>query len=240
MSRWQYFNQMLFLKDIVTPRASFGTFAQLSEASRSSQPSLNTEEQSVGSVESGTEDLRTVQPEETDVLVTTGPTISQSSTAADATSQDMVTGNKNPALPQRGMKRRMIDNMSYKYKDFLEIEKEKLEYLKSKSNNSENEDDDLQFFKSLLPYTRKIPPNSKLLLRSRIINVVTEFVCHETRAMSAQEMTHSTSNYGTVSSYHQSQQPSMPPDGNGSRASSTSPSSYQSYESVGDSSFLRY
>ena len=58
----------------------------------------------------------------------------------------------------------------------LDIERQKIQYLKEKAERKERpEDDDLLFFKSLLPYVKNIPNHMKLRFRSHINSVVEQY-----------------------------------------------------------------
>ncbi|XP_064116843.1 uncharacterized protein LOC135222639 [Macrobrachium nipponense] len=60
----------------------------------------------------------------------------------------------------------------------FDSERQKLQYLLERSSRKRGreEDEDLLFFKSLLPHVKKIPDSKKLAFRNRIHEVVEEFV----------------------------------------------------------------
>lgn len=68
----------------------------------------------------------------------------------------------------------------YKYKkqrrdvdiEFLKLEEQRLELLKKDINNKREENSDLQFFKSLLPFMESLSPIEKLEVRGEIQNVI--------------------------------------------------------------------
>ncbi|XP_054084500.1 uncharacterized protein LOC128921319 [Zeugodacus cucurbitae] len=56
--------------------------------------------------------------------------------------------------------------------EFLQIEKERMEILKAEVEKKEEDDDDLQFFKSFLPFMRQFNNIEKLEVREEIQNVI--------------------------------------------------------------------
>ncbi|XP_066962169.1 uncharacterized protein [Macrobrachium rosenbergii] len=77
------------------------------------------------------------------------------------------------------------NNRSTKYlrtdnqcQSILDAERQKLQYLLEKSSRkrAREEDEDLLFFRSLLPHVKKIPDSEKLTFRNRIHEVVEQFV----------------------------------------------------------------
>ena len=159
-SKWQFFAQMCFLRDIITPRQSSGNFEDISSQSLFNATMNDFEPEPDYS--SAIEDVNVV--EETPHMSGTCPF---NEPASPSGSQN------NPGQISRWTaKRKSSVDIS---KALLDVEREKLEYFKKKK--TESEDDDLQFFKSLLPYTKKINQNMKLLMRRKILDVVTGFVC---------------------------------------------------------------
>jgi hypothetical protein len=71
------------------------------------------------------------------------------------------------AAPKR---KRGRSDFSYQEK-MVQIEGKKLEWL---SKQEDQNDDDLHFLMSLLPYMKQVPPNRKLFLRSQIQNMVAD------------------------------------------------------------------
>lgn len=59
----------------------------------------------------------------------------------------------------------------------LDIERQKIQYLMENSSRKQDKDDDedLMFFKSLLPHVRKIPATQKLVMRGRIQDIVQQY-----------------------------------------------------------------
>jgi hypothetical protein len=54
----------------------------------------------------------------------------------------------------------------------IQIERKKLEWMRKQEEDPN--DEDMHFFRSLLPYIKQLPPARKLLLRSKIQNMVAD------------------------------------------------------------------
>jgi len=141
-SKWQFFSQLLFLRDIVKPRSSSGNLSQ--------DTSFLTDSAVLESTTTGTE---------------------------DATQQNEATGTPVLSLLTDIHNENRPRNKRPRKDDFLEIEREKLRYLQEKatSRKEREEDDDLCFFKSLLPSVKRIPDSMKLHFRSQINSVVQQY-----------------------------------------------------------------
>jgi len=63
--------------------------------------------------------------------------------------------------------------------EYLDIERKKLKLLEADIERANNEDEDLQFFKSLLPSIKKFPHLKKLQLKANILNQVIEITKEE-------------------------------------------------------------
>ena len=159
-SKWQYFNQLLFLKDIVAPRKSSGSLGTLvnNDIETASGASVDFPHRSfqglepISSVESVDPELANVDATDTPggmVSGTTSPTI--------PTPQETST-------PQRSRgKKRKVDSLNH-YEKLLELEQQKIKLLADRNPVDDAKDDDLLFFKSLLPYIKKIPEKGRCLL----------------------------------------------------------------------------
>ncbi|RUS69248.1 hypothetical protein EGW08_022991 [Elysia chlorotica] len=171
-SKWKYYPQLMFLKDIVTPRSSsrsLKVFATLPGPSGSDSDDW----------EEGTVELETSQ-----ICVTPSvPSSGEPEVPSDPESQtqryreDEMVPIQTPAMntPSRKRKRVSDDYYKYMYSKHLEIEAPKAEYLNSKTPKSEPDDADLMFYKSLLPHVREIPMQLKLDYQQRVLELVKEF-----------------------------------------------------------------
>ncbi|KAK8397094.1 hypothetical protein O3P69_004634 [Scylla paramamosain] len=76
----------------------------------------------------------------------------------------------------------------------LDIEQQKIQYLKEKINRKQDkeDDEDLMFFKSLLPHVKRIPAVQKLTFRSRLQELVQQFA-YPVPAISPLPYTHDSS-----------------------------------------------
>ena len=165
-SKWQYFNQLLFLKDIVAPRKSSGSLGTLvnNDIETASGASVDFQGlEPISSVESVDPELANVDATDTPggmVSGTTSPTI--------PTPQETST-------PQRSRgKKRKVDSLNH-YEKLLELEQQKIKLLADRNPVDDAKDDDLLFFKSLLPYIKKIPDKRKMSFRSRVQMLVEEY-----------------------------------------------------------------
>ena len=88
------------------------------------------------------------------------PTPSPSSQIPSPTFQ---TPSPSPAAKKISTKRRRQDD---ELKSYIELEKEKLKLLQEDKQDAT--DDDLLWFKSLLPYMKQLPPMQKLIFRTQM------------------------------------------------------------------------
>ena len=144
-SKWQYFHLLHFLKDVVKPRASTGNFSSVL-ASDAVGTSLP------GSPQLGYQigDMET-------------PFVSEESMPASSLH-----------TKKKASKRLKTEDYN---QSFLDIKRQKIKYLMEKSSHKQDKDDDedLMFFKSLLPHVQKISVAQKLKLRGRIQETVRHF-----------------------------------------------------------------
>lgn len=110
VSKWQYFKQLLFLKDVITPRASFDSLQASSTNSQESSAECEATERQDEQIPSSVADFQD-QPQES-----TGPSTSQVAGTSSEKRNEV-----------RKRKREKADN----YKELLvDIEERKLQYLK--------------------------------------------------------------------------------------------------------------
>ncbi|KAF5293837.1 hypothetical protein FQR65_LT10975 [Abscondita terminalis] len=83
---------------------------------------------------------------------------------------DVISPTVSHTAPKR--KRSQMDSFNV---EMVNIEKQKLEILKAKKENLKTDDEDMIFFKSLLPNVQKIPPNLKFSFRKRVRDIVNNF-----------------------------------------------------------------
>lgn len=175
--KWQYFEALSFLKDIVRPRQSSGNCSILKSSNTvedierlSNSPGIGVEEDVIGS-----ENVVEVLHRE-DVTVDNDEI---------STTPDRSGGTENEEETPRAKKvtRHTVDRMKRVRTDdytssMLEIERKKLEILLQKrkaKEEKEPEDEHLLFFKTLLPHVRKIRPEQIFPFRTKIQDVVQQF-----------------------------------------------------------------
>ena len=71
-------------------------------------------------------------------------------------------------------KKRKVDSLNH-YEKLLELEQQKIKLVADRNPVDDTKDDDLLFFKSLLPYIKKIPDKRKMSFRSRVQMLVEEY-----------------------------------------------------------------
>ncbi|XP_071055239.1 uncharacterized protein [Onthophagus taurus] len=155
---WKHFKSLLFLKDQFTTRKSKGNFPKndeniFNESSQLIQHEINEYEQAVEDIiQSPQEDLEHLDSAASSVT----PTSSQPSSSA------------------RNCPKKRIANEDIG-QALLLVKKQKLEFLEQNRNKNED-DEDLNFFKSLLPHVRTFSAYDKLEYRMRIMKLTQEFV----------------------------------------------------------------
>ncbi|KAG8285730.1 hypothetical protein J6590_074463 [Homalodisca vitripennis] len=83
---------------------------------------------------------------------------------------------ENPPASQPTKRRRMMATNTLYNEKILQLEQRKIDTVQSALQRGPSPDnDDMMFFKSLLPFVSKIPMEKKLTFRSRIQQVVEEF-----------------------------------------------------------------
>ncbi|GFR80508.1 transcription factor Adf-1 [Elysia marginata] len=195
-SRWQYFEQLSFLKDIVTPRGSFGTqethidntLPTKIEATDSSSNSAKDEEEL--SNDFAPEDLYSTKSFERDWAVSpvesnrdqqVNRMPSRSFIDAHETAAAKIDECQSQEVGMWMGKRRR--DTSRQYGNFLERKRRKLESTgtSKKSKHLDSDDEDILFWKSLLPYVKRIPEEKKLSFRNSIQSLVNDIVFGDVR-----------------------------------------------------------
>ena len=166
-SKWKYFQLLLFLKDVIKPRALTGNFSSLLEndtaetsLSGSSQLDYQTDE---------------VDVEWSDESTSASPPDTQDAPVCDVP-MDKQRFISISSLPKKKRTHKRPKTKTYN-QNILDLEKQKVQYLIEKANRTQDTDDDedLMFFKSLLPHVKKIPPANKLTFRCLIQELVQHF-----------------------------------------------------------------
>lgn len=209
-SKWQFFNQLIFLKDIVAPRTSFDSLDL--DNLEGNQPSPGIADDSATEVDTQGSNVESQGPDTFD-----DPTALEAPEPGPL--QEFSPGassSKRTNTTARPPKKRSRDS-SDSYRELIDIEERKLQYLSQKRENADQTNDaDFLFLKSLHPYMKMVPEHLKLSVRNRLQSVLEEFVYPQTVQQRSQPYT----------------QPytSQPQDGDVQLRDSTTPAlSYHSY-----------
>ncbi|XP_064610707.1 uncharacterized protein LOC135474942 [Liolophura sinensis] len=169
-SKWQFFNQLFFLKDIVAPRTLFDSL-DLNNF-EGNQPSPGIADESATEVDTQGSNVESQGPDTFDNL-----------TAFEAPEpgpfQEFSPGppSSKRTNTRAGLPKKRSRDSSDSYRELIDIEERKLQYLSQKRENAEQTNDaDFQFLKSLYPYMKMVPEHLKLCVRNRIQSVLQEFV----------------------------------------------------------------
>jgi len=146
MPQWIHFKALQFLRDVMEPGKTLGNIAFT--------PICNTEQQK-------SQDDEIINPGESQEYE------DESAFSEDATSEIQ---NPAPTAHWRAPKRKRWKlTLSYQ-EEMISFENRKLEWLIKQEEN----DEDLNFFRSLVPYMKQMPPTKKLFLRSQFRNMVAD------------------------------------------------------------------
>jgi len=135
--RWIYFKALQYLRDVMEPGKTSGSIAFT--------PVCNAE-------------LQESQDEE---IINLGK--SQEYEVESAFSEDTISEIQDPALTAhlRAPKRKRGKSIRSYQEEIISLENKKLEWL---IKHEEKNDEDLNFFRSLVPYMKQLPPTKKVIL----------------------------------------------------------------------------
>ena len=174
--KWPHYRSLLFLKDIVKPRASSSNLKSDRSAPMHSNPNPSNDKtaDSVQFGDSGDHDDRgdsvAFNDNDNEDLRST-----QYGTH-DENQDDGEVNNQERSLVQDNPRKRKRNGVNAKYNETITaIEKQKAKFLEEAMKNRQPENEDLLFFRSLLPHVSNILANMKLRFRNRIQQVVNEF-----------------------------------------------------------------
>ncbi|RZF34828.1 hypothetical protein LSTR_LSTR011215 [Laodelphax striatellus] len=151
VQKWQYFNQLLFMKDVIKPRRSL----------RNHSPASNDEDE-----EKPIEDLECV--------VLNGPDGEPVKMEDNEYHPPEVLSVSASFPTSRTVKRKRASTHETSDNKNSVVEQEQSSTLQNFSND-ESDNYDLLFFQSLMPFVSKIPSRKKLRFRSRLLSLVEEF-----------------------------------------------------------------
>lgn len=168
-SKWQYFKSLHFLKDVVKPRASTGNFSSLlaKGTAETSLPGPSQVRNQTDGVES---------PLDEEECVPASPTLTQDVPVRGDEDFDKQRITSNSSRPKKQTAGKRPKKEDYN-QSILDIERQIMQYLieNSSRKRAKDDDEDLMFFKSLLPHVKKIPDANKLTFRSHIQELVQQF-----------------------------------------------------------------
>ncbi|XP_076034496.1 uncharacterized protein LOC143021098 [Oratosquilla oratoria] len=181
-SKWQYFKLLLFLRDVVKPRASTGNSSGVvaSDVIETSLPGSPQVEYQTGTVdpsarEEGSSSRNQDTPE-----------------CDEAAMERHRLASPSTHLNGKGASRRSkADDYN---QSIFDIERQKIQYLLEKLSRKQDKDDDedMMFFKSLLPHVKRVPDVQKLTFRSRLQGLVQQFAYGEPTISPPPHDTHGT------------------------------------------------
>jgi hypothetical protein len=176
--KWPHYRSLLFLKDVVKPRSSPSNLKSDKSAPTQSNP-ISPNDKAVDSVQPGDsgghddrdDSVAFSEKDNDDLRFTQFGTQEENQGDGEVISQERSLVHDNP------LKRKRI-GVNAKYSETIAaIETQKANFLEEAMKNRQHENEDLLFFRSLLPHVNKIPANMKLRFRNRIQQVVDEFAC---------------------------------------------------------------
>ncbi|XP_044749765.1 uncharacterized protein LOC123310363 [Coccinella septempunctata] len=184
--KWPHFKGMLFLKDVIKPRASSSNLKK-----------------TLSAIENREEDTQAEENNEFDFQLPEDLDINDSGrgqeNSTDNVGEVQPTEENEPAQPSASLqkkRKRVLANSAYNEK-ILQLEQQKLDTIQN-AFQRQPENDDLMFLKSLLPFISKIPQEKKLRFRSRIQQVVDEFAFAENHSQQGSPVTFTSSRLSTA------------------------------------------
>ncbi|XP_039281581.1 transcription factor Adf-1-like isoform X2 [Nilaparvata lugens] len=144
-SSWQFFNDLLFLKDQFLPRRSIENLSPLPD------------------------DAYTEVNEPMDSLLEVDSSSEINDATMDSTMSPDVSDNSLPVeeYTRTGFKRR-ITTQARIGQELVNLEKEKLELKINKIDGINKNDEDVGFFNSLLPHVKTLGPRKKMMFRMKV------------------------------------------------------------------------
>nr|XP_012230427.1 PREDICTED: transcription factor Adf-1-like [Linepithema humile] len=167
--QWKYFRRLLFLKDQFRLRISKENFTIMDEDKVLNDTSQNLQEDSKY-VDENEDQLSMPSAGETvsSKQCTESVTLSSRSSNSAGSHQNINTKRKHSTSEDVGSA-------------LLEVEKKKVQYLEEKGSQKANEDDDLNFFRSLLPHINTLSSYDKMSYRIKILKVTQDFLTSSDR-----------------------------------------------------------
>lgn len=174
VSKWAYFQQLLFLKDMVTPRVSSGSLQSLA-LNRSAYASTDADRNEAEDGPIHITDQDSIEQEPSSLPAE----LSQNEVSGDVQPEECISDSMSVSVASEivppSVYKRKRQSSDYQ-KQLLELEEKKYQYLVNKPRRSTDTDDpDLMFYKSLLCHIRKIPSETKIRFQTEIQAVVQKY-----------------------------------------------------------------
>lgn len=154
-TKWPYFKPLMFLKDVVKPRQTVLSANSNLLITVPVDPASFTD--GYGELKDESQDA--VCPDDNG----SEPETTHSPQEAPISSSGFLSKCRKRCCPS--------ENAS-----IHEIDTKRQQLIKSYKEKEKSDDEDLLFFRSLLPHVRNVHPSQKLLLRTKILEVVSQFV----------------------------------------------------------------
>lgn len=154
-SQWKYFKSLLFLKDQFTPRKGGGNLIEDAQETILEESTTNL-----------SQDGRGNDYDSQNSMSMEGQTIESA--------RDILSSRPSTSPDKKSQKKR--SNQHSLGDALLQVEKDKLQYLKEKRAKREEDDEDLNFFKSLLPHVTKFSAYDKMEYRIRVMKITQELL----------------------------------------------------------------
>jgi len=217
--KWPHYRSLLFLKDIVKPRAFSSNLKLDKNAPMQSNP-IPSNDKTVDGMQRGDsgghdgrgDSVAFSENDNEDLRFTQYGTYGENQDDGEVYSQER-------SLVQDNPRKRKWNEVNAKYNEtIIAIEKQKAKFLEEAMKNLQPENEDLLFFRSLLSHVSNIPANMKLRFRSRIQQVVDEFAyppassTFQPRPFSLSSSPSASSTFNSLSSERVASPPAVPED----------------------------
>lgn len=248
---WCHFESMLFLKSILTPKVTEGNIEDSANTSHSTQ--LSQECETEKEITSQPSEARSDKELDDDKVSLPGTASSQPSTKRvtrvprqqNDDLEKLLPGKDTPVTPIVIQRKRKasVRNEGNLDEEFLRLEAKKVALLEK----NDEDDEDINFFKSLLPHVRKLPCLNKLSFRSQVQNLLAKVLW---KVQNNQHPYNANVGVGSISSYQQRLHHSSAPSPASSTATcfsapispaenlQASTSGYQQYHGIQNDGFL--
>lgn len=177
LGKWSHYKLMMFLKDTTNPRISDGNISDEEDTLQECPDTDGDHDNDIDHIDnddSNTMNIFNVSETETETRqrIECIPTFESCSTPSISMSTTNLSSNSDHTQPRKKKK-----NEDKYLEDLLNIESQKVAFLKQSYNNNVTTseiDEDMSFFQSLIPYFKKLDPIQKLRVRNKFQNILIE------------------------------------------------------------------